>query len=118
MSMYVMSVLSEQEACRDVNVRVTLTKVFKPDELVVVIHVTNQNQASLSAVTMTIDPPSVMKAELVSEDKMETTMDLPGFGTVRTDNSVITFVEVVHMLTNAWLQVCRGHLVVHMLTNA
>ena len=95
MSMYVMSVLSEQEACRDVNVRVTLTKVFKPDELVVVIHVTNQNQASLSAVTMTIDPPSVMKAELVSEDKMETIMDLPGFGTVRT----------LLYLTNAWLSV-------------
>ena len=103
-------VLSEQEACRDVNAH----QCLQTDELVVVIHVTNQNQSSLSAVTMTIDPPSVMKAELVSEDKMETTMDLPGFGTVRTNNSVIYCVEVVHMLTNAWLQVCRGHLVVHM----
>ncbi len=57
--------------------------MLKTDELVLVVHVTNQNQAALPSITMTIDPPSVMKVKLLSEEKMETTMDLPGFGTVR-----------------------------------
>ena len=64
--------------CRDVNIRLTLTKVFKLDQLVVVIHVTNQKQTPLPAVTMKIDPPTTMKATLVEEGEgLETNMSLP-----------------------------------------
>ena len=95
-----------QEACRDVNIRMSLTKVFKSDELVVVIHVTNQNQSSLPSVALTITPPSVMKTQLVSESNMETVLDLPGFGTVRSGGCVGGAIDW------AWLVVYSGMLFV------
>ena len=53
-----------QDVCRDSNIRVSLTKVLKPDQLVVVIFLTNQKQSEQSGVTLTIEPPSNMKVSV------------------------------------------------------
>lgn len=50
-----------QDVCHDANLRVSLTKVLKPDHLVVVIFLTNQKQSEQSEVTLSIEPPSNMK---------------------------------------------------------
>lgn len=50
-----------QDVCHDANLRVSLTKVLKPDHLVVVIFLTNQKQSEQSEVTLAIEPPSNMK---------------------------------------------------------
>ena len=48
------------ELCCDSNLRVTLQKVWKPSELVLVLYLTNQNQASVSIrdVSSVLEPPS------------------------------------------------------------
>ena len=53
--------LWSQDVCQDANLRVSLTKVLKPDHLVVVIFLTNQKQNEQSEVTLAIEPPSNMK---------------------------------------------------------
>ncbi|XP_068743856.1 uncharacterized protein [Montipora capricornis] len=52
------------ELCSDSNLRVTLQKVWKPQELELVLYLTNQNQsnASISDVCSTLDPPSNLVA--------------------------------------------------------
>lgn len=48
------------ELCFDSNLRVTLQKVFKPLELVLVLYLTNQNQANapIHDVSSVLEPPS------------------------------------------------------------
>ena len=48
------------ELCSDSNLRVTLRKVWKPDELVLVVFLTNQNQAGaiIRDVISVLEPPS------------------------------------------------------------
>ena len=50
-----------QELCHDPNLRVSTTKVVKPDQLVLVLYLTNQKQSKLSGVTLSVEPPSNTK---------------------------------------------------------
>jgi len=72
-----------KDVCHDSNVRVSLTKVLKPDQLVVVIFLTNQKQSQQSGVTLAVEPPSNMKAYTASgETDLTLYTDIPGFGNV------------------------------------
>ena len=63
------------ELCSDSNLRLTLQKVWKPQELELVLYLTNQNQsnASISDVCSTLDPPSNLVAlfDCSSENKLQ-----------------------------------------------
>ena len=59
----------------------SLTKVFKPAELVLVFFLTNQKQEKLSEAKMVIDPPTTMKASK-GEESLSFTVDLSGFASV------------------------------------
>ena len=56
------------ELCFDSNLRVTLQKVFKPLELVLVLYLTNQNQANapIHDVSSVLEPPSNLIASFDS----------------------------------------------------
>ena len=47
-----------QDVCQDASLRLTVTKLVSPDQLVVVLFLTNQKQASLSDVTLSLKPSS------------------------------------------------------------
>ena len=80
---------SLQELCRDPNIRVSLTKVFKPDTLVLVVHLTNQKQDEISSITLSIDPPTSLKVGTGDgEGGLNLTTPLAGFATVRIQNSI------------------------------
>ena len=73
-----------QELCRDVQMRITATKILKPDELVIVLILTNQKQSQVNGVSLTVNPPSNVK--LSSNDKgsdLTWKGDIEGFGNVR-----------------------------------
>ncbi len=61
----------------------SLTKIFKPDELVLIFNITNQKQDKLSGVTIAIDPPTATKATSgKGEQDLALTFDLAGFANV------------------------------------
>ena len=47
-----------QDVCQDASLRLTVTKLVSPDQLVVVLFLTNQKQASLGDVTLSLKPSS------------------------------------------------------------
>jgi len=71
-----------QDVCYDSNVRVSLTKVLKPDQLVVVIFLTNQKQSQQSGVTLSIEPPSNMKVstDVTTANDHMTSCDMTSHG--------------------------------------
>ena len=75
--------LFSQELCQDANVRVTLTKVFKDNQLVLVFFLTNQKQERLSGVSLVVTPPTTMKAATgAGGHDLTFTSDLTGFANV------------------------------------
>lgn len=56
------------ELCCDANLRVVLQKVYKPDELVLVVFLTNQSQGNLPITNLVtvFEPPSNLKASFDS----------------------------------------------------
>ena len=69
--------------CQDANLRLSLTKVLKPDQLVLVLLMTNQTQKDLSNVSLTLETPSNMKATTPSGGKdLSLTTNINGFGNV------------------------------------
>lgn len=52
------------ELCSDANLRVFLQKVYKPDELVLVLFLTNQSQgnSSITDIVTSLEPPSNLRA--------------------------------------------------------
>ena len=54
--------LCSQDVSSDSNIRVTATKLVRQDELVIVLILNNQKHPAISSVTMTIEPPSNLKA--------------------------------------------------------
>ncbi len=61
----------------------SVTKVLKPDQLVVVLFVINQKQAEVSHVSLSLEKPSNTQATtLTGVDDLSMSGDLGGFGTV------------------------------------
>jgi hypothetical protein len=57
--------------------------VLKPDQLVLVLFLTNQKQKDVTNASLTIETPSNMKATTPSGGKdLSLTTDIPGFGNV------------------------------------
>ena len=71
---------ASQDMCNDANLRVTLTKVLKPDQLVLVIFLTNQKQTEITGVNLSIELPSNMKT---TSGELTLTTNISGFGNVR-----------------------------------
>lgn len=47
-----------QDVCQDASLRLTVTKLVSPDQLVVVLFLTNQKQAPLNGVSLSLKPSS------------------------------------------------------------
>lgn len=47
-----------QDVCQDASLRLTVTKLVSPDQLVVVLFLTNQKQAPLNGVSLSTKPSS------------------------------------------------------------
>ena len=64
--------------------RITATKVLKPDELIIVLVATNQKQSRVDGVTLTVATPSNVKLHVTGGDTSELTWDghIEGFGSV------------------------------------
>ncbi len=61
----------------------SVTKVLKPDQLVVVLFVTNQKQAEVSHVSLSLEKPSNTRGTtLAGGEDLSKSGDLTGFGTV------------------------------------
>ena len=75
--------LLSQDISQDANLRVSLTKVLKPDQLVLVLFLTNQKQADVTGVSLTIEKPSNTMA-ITGEGSTDLSLntDIGGFGTV------------------------------------
>ena len=72
-----------QDICRDAILRVSVTKVLKPDQLVVVLFVTNQKQAEVTGVSVTMEKPSNTKATTGDgKEDLSVRSNIAGFGTV------------------------------------
>ncbi len=72
-----------QDIAHDATLRVSVTKVLKPDQLVVVLFVTNQKQAEVSHVSLSVEKPSNTRATTLSGvNDLSMTTNLAGFGTV------------------------------------
>lgn len=56
------------DICSDANIRVTLQKVYKPDELVLVFFLTNQSKGNLPVtnVVTSLEPPSNLRTSIDS----------------------------------------------------
>ncbi|CAI8050729.1 AP-4 complex subunit epsilon-1 [Geodia barretti] len=57
---------TNKDVCQDASLRLTVTKLVSPDQLVVVLFLTNQKQASLSDVTLSLKPSSNLTAKASS----------------------------------------------------
>ncbi len=72
-----------QDIAHDATLRVSVTKVLKPDQLVAVLFVTNQKQAEVSHVSLSVEKPSNTRATTLSGvNDLSMTTNLAGFGTV------------------------------------
>ena len=53
-----------QDVCQDASLRLTVTKLVSPDQLVMVLFLTNQKQAPLGDVTLSLKPSSNLTVSL------------------------------------------------------
>jgi len=73
-----------QELCCDDTLRVTVTKVIKPKELVLVLFLTNQKQTNLVDVITSVNTSSNLEAKLTNPHDSNSFLDqLSSFATVR-----------------------------------
>ena len=85
---YIFFISVHQELCCDDSLRVTVTKVMKPKELVLVLFLTNQKQTNLADVVTSIgqDISSNLKATLTNPHDDNTFVDqLSSFATVSSE---------------------------------
>jgi AP-4 complex subunit epsilon-1 len=71
-----------KDVCQDANLRLCMTKLLKPDQLVLVLFLTNQKQASLTGVSLSLKPSSNLQAKTGSgEVDLTFQTSLAGFAT-------------------------------------
>ncbi len=64
--------------------RISLTKILKSDQLVLVFYLTNQKQDKLLGVTLAVTPPTSIKATNgAGEPNLTFSTELTGFSNVR-----------------------------------
>jgi AP-4 complex subunit epsilon-1 len=61
-SLPVVSGWHSKDVCQDASLRLSVTKLVKPDQLVLVLFLTNQKQASLTGVSLSLKPSSNLQA--------------------------------------------------------